>query len=90
MDIKNFTCLGSGSGVTLSLCHSVSVTLWIINSLITPYMLPFISLGRNFFLHPFGQKTMSQKKLSRAKKTVICQAISAILQDIGLKIETTA
>ena len=51
----------------------------------------------NFFLHPFGQKNMSQKKYlgpragwaaAGGRKTVICQAISAISQDVGPKIET--
>ena len=72
------------------------MTLWTKNGLKT--LLPINHLGQ-IFLHPFGQKSMSQKKNSgggqvgprpRAKKTGICQAISAISQDISLKIETYA
>ena len=60
----------------------------------------FHPFGPKFFLRPFGQKSMSQKKIflgrgpvgpgPGAKKTVICQAISAIWQDTGLKFETKA
>jgi hypothetical protein len=56
----------------------------------------FYPFGPKFFLRPFGQKSMSQKKnffgqgpvgpWPGAKKTGICQAISAISQDIGPKI----
>jgi hypothetical protein len=55
-------------------------------------------IGPKIFLRPFEQKRMSQKKLfflpragwaaAGGQKTVICQAISAISQDIGPKIET--
>jgi hypothetical protein len=53
-------------------------------------------IGPKFFLGTIGQKSMSQKKFGPgpigprpgAKKTVICQAISAISQNIGPKIET--
>jgi hypothetical protein len=54
--------MGSGSGVTLWLCDSVtlwlchSVTLCAINGLIS--LLPFIRLGRNFFLCPFFAKLL--------------------------------
>jgi hypothetical protein len=57
----------------------------------------FHLFGPKFFLHPFGQKSMSQKNYLRPRagwaaawgqKTVICQAISAISQDLGPKIET--
>jgi hypothetical protein len=70
------------------------VTLCEINGLIS--LPPFIRLGHNFFLRPFGQKSMSRNFFSfqgpvgpqpGAKKTVICQAISAISRDIGPKIE---
>ena len=59
----------------------------------------FHRFGPKFFMRPFGQKIVSQIFFlsrglvglgPRAKTTVICQAISAISQEIGLKIETQA
>ena len=78
--------------MTLSLCPSV--TLSTINGLIS---LPtFIRFGQNFFAPIWAEKNVSKKIIDRgpvwpglgAKKTVVCQAILAISQDIGLKIET--
>ena len=50
----------------------------------------FHTFGPKNFLSPFGQKSMSQNFFFSAggQKTLICQAILAISQDIGLKIET--
>ena len=56
MDITKQTLIESGSGVTVSLCDPV--TLCAIHGLIS--LPPFISLGRNFFLRPFGPKIISQ------------------------------
>ena len=93
---NSLTRIGSGSGVTLSLCDSV--TLCATNGLITSP--PFIRLGRNFFCVHLGKKVCLKIFffLGRgpvgpgpgAKKTVICRAISAIWQDTGLKFETRA
>ena len=69
-----------------SLCHSADNKQC--NNFATLY-----PIGLKFFLHPFGQKNMSQIFFLRkglvwlgAKKTVICQAISEILKGIVLRI----
>ena len=77
--------------MTLSLCHSVANKPPIISAACSV-------IGPKFFLRPFGQKSMSQKffflrpragwAAAGGQKTVIFQAISAISQDIGPKIET--
>ena len=85
--------------VTLSLCHSVTLSLChsVVNKR-SNISAPFHPFGPKFFLRPFGQTSMSQKKIflrpragwaaAGGQKTVIFQAISAISQDIGPKIET--
>ena len=75
----------------VSLCHSVVNKRSNISAAFHPF-------GPKFFLRPFGQKSMSQKifflrpragwAAAGGQKTVIFQAISAISQDIGPKIET--
>ena len=65
------TRIRSGSGVTLSLCHSVtlslcnSVTLCATNGLITSP--PFIRLGRNFFCLHLGKKVCLKIFFSRPR-----------------------
>ena len=64
---------------------------------ISRHLLKFIIRAQTF-LHPFGQKRMSQffsstragKAQAGGQITVICQAISDISQGVGLKIETKA
>ena len=85
------TCIESGSGVTLSLCQSF--TLSFVDNKLSNDSAAFHQVGPHFF-HPLWQKSISQKIfLSQwpvgqgAQKTVIWQAIAVISQDKGLKIE---
>ena len=92
--------------VTLSLCHSVTlwlcdfVTLWLCDSVCNKrsnISAAFHPLGAEIFFASFWAKKYVSKKIlglglvgPGAKKRVICWAISAIWQDIGLKFEIWA
>ncbi len=86
------TSIGSGSGMTLSLCHSVTV-----RNKRSNISAAFHLFGLNFFCVHLGKKVCLKFYFFRPRagwataggqKTVIFQAISAISQDIGPKIET--
>ena len=93
MGIKNFTHLYREwichDSVTLWLCHFV--TLWTINGLTT--LPPCIKLGQTFFAFIWAKNCVPNffswaravVPGPRAKNTLICKAISAIWQGIGLK-----
>ena len=82
------TCIESGSGVTLWLCNSVYDKRSIISGPYYPFEPKEIcfQLGKKYVAKFFfsGKGWLGQG----ITKTVICQAISVIWQDIGLKIET--